>query len=96
MRTGLTVRVRRSRGDVRIEVRGALTRRTRGRLLDAIWRSSRPGRRVDVDLAGLSYFDSPSLLAVVGTEQLVRRAPGAVVDIVGVEQAVARLTEGDG
>ncbi len=93
MRSSLTCRTHHDGSRVRIEVRGALTHSTRQRLLDAIWKScDQPGRVVAVDLRGLTYFDSPSLLALVGMERIAEGQVGCQVDLAGVEEAAMRLT----
>ncbi len=93
MGSSLTCRVRHDRSAVRIEVRGKLTEQTRRRVLDAIWKNcGGRGRRVAVDLSGLTYFDSPSLLAIVGMERIAEGQVGCHIDITGVEDAAMRLT----
>ncbi len=93
MRSSLRCRVRREGARVRIEVHGALTHSTRQRVLDAIWKyCGVQGRVVVVDLSGLTYFDSPSLLALVGTERIAEGQVGCHIELAGVEAAAMRLT----
>jgi ABC-type transporter Mla MlaB component len=95
--SALTCRVRHDDSGVRIVVRGSLTERTRRRVLDAIWKNcGRRGQVVAVDLSGLTYFDSSSLLALVGMERIAEGQVGCHIDITGVETAAMRLTGVDG
>lgn len=93
MSSTLSCRVRHDGSGVRIVVRGRLTARTRRRVIDAIWKNcGRRGSRVAVDLSGLTYFDSSSLLALVGMERIAEGQVGCHIDITGVEDAAMRLT----
>ncbi len=91
-RASLSCRVRHDGPGVRIEVHGALTGGTRHRVLDAIWKNCVSGQVVTVDLSELTYFDSPSLLALVGMQRIAEGQVGCQVDLTGVEDAAIRLT----
>lgn len=89
------LRVRGRDGGTRLAVSGPLTARTRGRLLDKVHRTARPGRDLVIDLNALSYFDVDSLLILLGTERVLERQRGCEIDIRGLDVATERITRLD-
>jgi anti-anti-sigma regulatory factor len=76
----------------RIEVRGKLTARSRRRVIDLLWRrTGTTGRRVTLDLAGVTYFDGASVLVLLGNKQIIERQRGCVVDLTGLDVATRRI-----
>ena len=92
MRRGLRCRTIREQSGDRIEVTGALTQRSQQRVLDALWRRAW-GRdaHITVDLAGLTYFESPSVITLIGTKRIVERQRGCTVDLCGLDTATDRI-----
>jgi anti-anti-sigma regulatory factor len=80
-------------GDRRtITVCGALSRRTRGRLMEKMHElATRSRAPITVDVSALSYFDSASLTMLLGTERVLERQFGCPVDIRGIDAATFRL-----
>lgn len=77
----------------RVTVDGALTARTRSRLMSKLHGLAvRRRGPITVDVSGLSYFDSVSLTMLLGTERVLERQYGCPVDIRGLDTATFRLT----
>jgi anti-anti-sigma regulatory factor len=68
-----------------------LTQRSRKRLIDQLWSSAAGGRPVTLDLAGVTYFDGPSVLVLIGNKQIIERQRGCSVDLTGLEIATRRI-----
>jgi anti-anti-sigma regulatory factor len=76
-----------------LTVTGALTPRTRGRLLNKMHSlAARHRRPLTVDVSGMSYFDSVSLTMLLGAERVIERQLDCPVDIRGLDVAASRLT----
>lgn len=92
---GMGLRWRRDRAtnDQVLTVTGALTSRTRGRLLNKMHALAARNRRpLTVDVSRVSYFDSVSLTMLLGAERVIERQLDCPVDIRGLEAAASRLT----
>ena len=93
MAFGMRCRVEQADEVRTITVAGALSRRTRGRLMakmhDLATRRQAP---ITVDVSGLSYFDSVSLTMLLGTERVLERQFGCPVEIRGIDTATFRLS----
>ena len=90
---GLRCRVRRDARGREVRVDGALTARTRGRLMAKLHALAvRRQEPITVDVSRLSYFDSVSLTMLLGTERVLERQYGCPVEIRGLDTATFRLT----
>ena len=92
---GMGLRWQRDRAtnDSVLMVTGALTARTRGRLLNKMHaRAARNRRPLTVDVSRVSYFDSVSLTMLLGAERVIERQLECPVDIRGIDVAASRLT----
>jgi len=90
---GFRCRVAQDDGTRTITVGGALSRRTRSRLMAKMYDlAARRQGPITVDVSRVSYFDSVSLTMLLGTERVLERQLGCPVDIRGLETATFRLT----
>lgn len=92
---GLRCSVRHRDGHPVVRVRGRLTSETGPRLHSAVLGAQiadGEDAEIVVDLTRLEYFDSEGLTEVLGLARMSRRR-GGTVTVVGLDEAVARITD---